>query len=676
MKISLKILLPLLVALFICSITVAISFFTLRHEKQYLSEERDIRGKLLLRGLVSAGEDAILSNNRPKLLSYCNSLALNEKDVEYTMVIDINSNIIAHNNPAMVGRVCKSSLCKSALQSRKMMITGFKYENDSLFEYSAPLSIADKRIGSVRIVMSNESIRHKGEELLLTTLIISGIVLVISIIISILAVHFLITRPVNKLKEGIDITSSGNFNNRMNVKGGNEIGTLIKLFNRMNSSLLSQKKQLLSLHNTVHLQDAKKGFVSLTTQTLDIINDIIGPDKCILSLFEDNNLIIKNYSGFKSDKSIIGKDIILPNDIFSKTFQKPITRKYIVDELSESFSELSKKLQYPADEILISPLVHGKKSKGILFLIGKKNGKEYTKSDMEYLDLISLSTALSLSYVELLENLDKKEEVETYIAELVKNVLLPHKPFKMKGVEVSSFYKPAGETHGNWHGFIEDMGNNRLSIFVGDAAGKGVPAALTTATAHSFIQTMGILRKRYEKLSKIIYKTQVGNQDKKEIPITLEPSYLLTLLNQILFQSSYGKQPMTFFATTLDLSKKKIYFANAGHEIPVFIKKKGGLPQALASSGPSLGNAADAKFEQQYLDLDQGDVIVWYTLGVIKCLNTSQEEYGNTRFLRKIREVSSLPAKEICKSIVDDINTFRKNKPLSDDITLVIAKVS
>ena len=146
MKISIKILLPLLVALCICAITVAISFFTLRHEKQSLSEERDIRGKLLLRELVSIGEDAILSNNRPKLLSYCNSLALNEKDVEYAMVIDINSNIIAHNNPAMVGRVCKSNLCYAALQSQKMRITGFQYENDSLFEYSAPLSIADKRI--------------------------------------------------------------------------------------------------------------------------------------------------------------------------------------------------------------------------------------------------------------------------------------------------------------------------------------------------------------------------------------------------------------------------------------------------------------------------------------------------------------------------------------------------
>lgn len=676
MKISLNFLIPLLVALCICLTTAAITLFVLRNQKQSLSEERDIRGKLLLERLVSVGEDAILSNNRPRLLSYCNSIALNEKDVKYAMVIDVSSNIIAHNNPGMVGKVCKSNLCYAALQSKEMRITGFQYENDSLFEYSSPLSIADKRIGSVRIIMSNESILLKRKELLLNLLFISGTALIFSLILSILAVHFLIIRPVNTLRDGIDITSSGDFNHRINIKSGTEIGILIKLFNRMNGSLFSQKEKLLSLHNTVHLQDAKKGLESLIIQTLDIINEILCPDTCIVCLFEDNNLIIKNFSGFGFDKSIIGKELLLPNDIFSKTFQKPISRKYIADELSESFGDLSNEIPYPTDEVLISPLIHGKKSKGILLCIGKKNGKEYSKSDSEYLDLISLSTALSLSYVELLEKLDRKEEVETYIAELVKNILLPHKPFKIKGVEVSSFYKSTGETQGNWHGFIEDIENNRLSVFIGDAAGKGVSSVITTATAHTFIQTMGMLRKRYEKLSKIIYKTQSRNEDKKEIPITLEPSYLLTLLNQILFQNSYGKQPMTFFAATLDLAKKKVYFANAGHEIPVFLKKKSGLPQALSSSGPGLGDAADAKFEQQQLDLETGDVIAWYTLGTVKCLNTSQEEYGSMRFLHKLREVSSQPAKEICKSIIDDINTFRKNKPLNDDITLVIAKVS
>lgn len=675
MKISLKLQLSLFVIFLVCSTIVIISFFAFRHERKSLSEERNIRGKLLLNSLINAGVDAILSNNKPKLLSFCNSLAINKKNIEYAMVIDMDGVIMAHNNPEMVGMVCKSNLCKATLQSDIMLIKPFKYKSASLFEYSAPLFIADKRIGSARIVMSNESIQRKAEELLKTIVIISGVIIAISIALSILLIHWLIIMPVSRLKEGIDITASGNFNLRLPIKSKNEMGTLITLFNRMNNSLLTHKKQLLSLFNTVKAQDAKHGFESLISQTFDIVNDIIGPERCILSLFDENNLVIKNVSGFKSTGPLIDKYLFLPNEIFGKTFQKPITRKYSAEALSETFSELSTELRDTNEEVLISPLVHGKKSKGILFLFGKKNGKEYNDSDMQYLDIISLSTAMSLSYVELLEKFDKKEEVESYIAEFVKKVLLPQRPFKIKGLEVSSFYKPAGETHGNWHGFIEDIENKRISVFIGDAAGKGVPAALTAAIAHSFIQTMGNLRKRYEKLSKIIYKTQVQNQDKKEIPITLDPSYLISLLNQILFQSSLGKHTMTFFASTIDLSKKSIHFANAGHEIPVLIKKRNGLPQALASSGASLGDSNDAKYEQKYLDLDHGDVIVWYTIGIIKCLNSSKEQYGNTRFLRKIREVSSLSAKEICMSVVDDVNAFREKKPLIDDITIVIAKL-
>lgn len=675
MKISLKFQLPLFVVLLVCSTIVITSFFTFRHERQSLSEERDIRGKLLLNNLINAGVESILAGNKPKLLSFCNSLAINKKDVEIAMVIDMNGIIIAHNNPEMVSRVCKNNLCKAALQSDKMIVKPFTHKSECLFEYSAPLLIADKRIGSARIVMANESIQRKTEELLQTILIISGVIIAISIILSLLLTHWLIIRPVNRLKEAIDITAAGNFHHRLATKSKNEMGSLITLFNRMNNSLFVQKEQLLSLFNTVKAQDAKQGFKSLISQTFDIVNDIIGPDRCILSLFEDNNLVIKTVSGFKSTGPLIDKYLFLPNEIFSKTFQKPITRNYTAEALTETFSELSSELQNRIEEVLICPLVHGKKSKGIFFLFGKKNGKEYNDSDIQYMDIISLSTAMSLSYVELLEKFDKKEEVESYIAEFVKKVLLPQKPFKMKGIEVSSFYKPAGETHGNWHGFIEDIENKRISVFIGDAAGKGVPAALTAAIAHSFIQTMGILRKRYEKLSKVIYKTQVRNQDKKEIPITLDPSYLLSLLNQILFQSAYGKHTMTFFASTIDLSKMSVHFANAGHEIPVLIKKRNGLPQALASSGASLGDTNDAKYEQKYLDLDSGDVIVWYTLGTIQCLNPSNEPYGNTRFLKKIREVSPLPAREICMGIVDDIHAFRKNKLLMDDITIVIVKL-
>lgn len=675
MKNSLKFQLSFIITSLLCIAIAVISIFTIKHEKKSLMEARDLRGKLLVQSLVTTGTDAILSNNKPKLLSFCNDIVMKE-DVEYAMIIDTNGIIIAHNNSTMVGKPCKSDLCLSVLKSDRMIIKPFKSKTNVLFDYSIPLVIGDKRIGSARIIMSNESIQRTMAELKKYVIAYSLILLCFSLIFTILITHFLISRPIKRLTEGVKIAATGDFNYRMNIKNNNEIGRLIKVFNKMNESLLAHKNQLSSLYNTVSSLDTIWERSSLVTHALDIVNDIIGPNQCILALIKNDNLIIKNVSGFKPANHLIGKLLSLPNDVFKKTFQKQVTRRFIAATLSDTFNNMNIELQNQSEEILISPLIHGKKSKGVFILIGKMNGKEFNESDSTFLDIISLSTAMSLFNIELLEKSNKwnRSEPESNIAELVRRVLLPQKPFQMKGIEICSYYKPAGETHGNWHGFIEDKKNRRLSVFIGDATGQGVPAVLATATANSFISTMGILRKRYNNLSKIIYSESHLKPEQKELPIPLNPAYLLSLLNHILYKNTYGKQTMTFFASTFDLVKKQIHFANAGHEIPVLIKKKRSTPEALVSSGPRLGDTDGAKYKLYSLDLESGDIIIWYTAGITKCLNTSDEPYGNRRFLQKIKEISSLSAQEICKHIVNDIHKFRKNKPLIDDITLVTAK--
>ncbi len=224
--------------------------------------------------------------------------------------------------------------------------------------------------------------------------------------------------------------------------------------------------------------------------------------------------------------------------------------------------------------------------------------------------------------------------------------------------------------------FIEDKENNRLSVFIGDAPGQGTAAALIAAFANNFIKTMDVLKRRYDKLAHLQYRDFDHNHDQKDLAINLNPGNLLSLLNQVLYTTAEGKHTMTFFASTFDLVKKKIYFANAGHEIPVFIKKAHQLPAALTSSGARLGEKEYVTYDQHILDLASGDVIVWYTAGVPQCQGPDDEPYGTMRFLRKISELSPLSAREICKNCIDDVHGFRRNKPLADDITLVTAKIS
>ncbi len=677
MKTGLKFQLSFLVIVLVCTALAVIGVLAFLHEKVTLEETQDMRGTLLVQTLASAGNDAILANNKPKLLSYCNSLVHNSDDILSALLIDIDSIIYAHSNPAQVGRICKNERILSALQSETLLINTFTLKNKSLTNYSAPLIVNDEIIGTACITLSGHYMQSRLLGLGIRLVPAAVLLICLSILMVIIIAQIIITKPLRRLSEGIDTAATGDFNRRVTVKSTNEIGTVIRDFNSMNESLNRQKELLFSLYNTAQSLDALGERETLITRSLAAIGDLIGPRQCILGLVENNNIVIKSTTGFDSPDSLHNEQLIFPNDIFIKTFKKQKARKFVTATLADTFSDLKIPVQTPGEEILISPLVHAKKSKGLIMLIGKKNETEFTESDRKFCDIISLATSMSLFNIELIEKSQKKKqtESESVIADLTRKVLMPRKPFKMKGIEVCSYYRPVGDTHGNWHGFIDDKDNNRLSVFIGDATGQGTQAALAASTASSFIKTMSMLKKQKDILALIMDKKTDFNFDQNELPLSMKPSYLLTLLNRILYSNVFGKQTMTLFASTFDLSKKKIYFANAGHEIPVLLKKKESLPAALTSSGARLGDSAEAHYDEHTLDLDAGDVIVWYSAGATRCLNRTNEQYGTMRFLSKIRELSSFSAQEICKKTVEDIHSFRKNKPLVDDISLVTGKI-
>ncbi len=677
MKIGITFQITFWVALLVFLSSIGISTTVLLHEKQTLTEARDQRGNLLVNNLIIITKNAIPSDNFLTIITYCHSLVTDETDVKQAMVIDTNRTIIAHNNPSMMGIECTSDRCTEILEEEKFSIASIEYQNERFIEYSMPLFMGEKRIGSAGITMSNKPVTARLTHLAVQIAAVSFILLVAGIIITILVTHFLIVKPIKALSEGIQTSSSGDFNRRITVKSKNEIGSASTLFNRMNKALYKQKNDLFTLYNTVQTLDVNRELDSLLSQSLSIVHDFITPNQCILSLVENNNLIIKQVSGFTPDNGLHSAILTLPNEVFTKTFQKKTAHKFVASSLAETFNDLHIALENPADEVLISPLVYGKKSKGLYILIGKKNDVAFTETDGKFLDIIAFATAMSLFNIELIKKASRKKSTEpdSVIAELTRKVLMPQRPFKMKGIEICSYYRPAGDTYGNWHGFIEDKDNNRLSVFIGDASGQGTHAALAASTASSFIKTMNMLKKQQDMLALIVDKMPDIPIDKRDIPLSMKPSYLLTLLNRIMFSNVYGRQTMTFFASTFDLVNKKVYFANAGHEIPVLIKKKDSLPASLTSSGARLGDGIDAHYNEHTLDLDPGDVIVWYTVGITQCKNQNKESYGNMRFLKKIRDMSASSAHELCKSIIEDIHSFRSNIPLIDDLTLVTGRI-
>lgn len=66
----------------------------------------------------------------------------------------------------------------------------------------------------------------------------------------------------------------------------------------------------------------------------------------------------------------------------------------------------------------------------------------------------------------------------------------------------------------------------------------------------------------------------VGSCHRSDGLDVLFPEKLMKMLNKVIFKTSERRLTMTFFIAIFDLQASKVYFSNAGHDIP-FVKRKG-----------------------------------------------------------------------------------------------------
>ncbi len=261
-----------------------------------------------------------------------------------------------------------------------------------------------------------------------------------------------------------------------------------------------------------------------------------------------------------------------------------------------------------------------------------------------------------------------EKELET--AHAVQDTLFPKETRKKKGIlNISGFSTPATECGGDWWGhFVDDEGVEY--IFVADAMGHGVPAALVTAMAYSSCMTMISMMQSMKKEEK-------------------SPKAILERFNKVLYDAVEGSISMTFFALVLDPRKGKMTFANAGHNFPVLmpmsanddrISKKAKskqkdtnavTPISLKASGSILGVERDAHFEEQTMVLRPGDKFILFTDGLIECTAPDGQAWGRKVLLDKIAEHVNKTAAGLKDGLVKDAFAFFNKHPLNDDVTVV-----
>lgn len=354
-------------------------------------------------------------------------------------------------------------------------------------------------------------------------------------------------------------------------------------------------------------------------------------------------------------------------------------------ELKESAIEFFEKF----DAKLCIPLVYQNILLLIITLSGKKNLKNYTYTDFEFLNKLELELVISYQNSILYENnqnqlrqlthlhaelkmlneeLEKKVEdrtkdlsfalkeleeqkkitdMELDKASIIQQGLYPILGEEWHGIRFACKFEPLAKVSGDYYD-IFTLPNESLGVLVADVSGHGIPAALVTTMLKTTVSQI----------------TQSSNST----------SEILNRLNKRIVSFLTTEEYLTAFFLAID-KHHEIRFTNAGHQKALLIRHQDGSVEELDSEGMIIGAfETDFAFGEGKNKLLPGDRIAIFTDGIIEGKNEQREEYGLDRLVQLILEESNTDLDTLIEKIYTDYVEYTQGKS-NDDLTLLLLEV-
>ena len=259
-----------------------------------------------------------------------------------------------------------------------------------------------------------------------------------------------------------------------------------------------------------------------------------------------------------------------------------------------------------------------------------------------YTDLINHNN----HYIENIREIEGEKErinAELDIATKIQASALPTEAIENNYFIVNGYSKPAKEVGGDFFDYYQ-IDDENLAIIIGDASGKGVPAAILAMITQVIIKQ---LLKQYH-----------------------DPSQVLYHLNNLLSEKNSESMFLTLWLGIYNKTTNELIFSNAGHNPPI-IKEKGGFKYMKIDSGLVVGIMEDFDYVCERTTLSEEIII--YTDGITDANNEDNEMYGEERLLNFFNENKS--DNDPIKPLLDNISDFTQNAEQYDDMTLLYLKI-
>jgi len=254
------------------------------------------------------------------------------------------------------------------------------------------------------------------------------------------------------------------------------------------------------------------------------------------------------------------------------------------------------------------------------------------QTQKEHVQLESLKNELTTAH-----------DIQQYILPRV----FPPFPEALDKVDIYASMEAAKDIGGDFYDFFR-VDDDHIALVIADVCGKGIPAALFMAVGRTIIRSKGMQG--------------------------FSAAECVTESNRLLAAYSVSNMFVTMFYAIYNTKTGLISYSNAGHNPPHILRSNGTVSVLPLSKNTIVGVFDDLEYQEDTLQLEQGDTLVMFTDGVTEAADAEYNEFGANRLDNILMQHANANSQQIVEAIKAGIKEFVGDAEQSDDITMLVVK--
>jgi serine phosphatase RsbU (regulator of sigma subunit) len=372
---------------------------------------------------------------------------------------------------------------------------------------------------------------------------------------------------------------------------------------------------------------------------LNLSIEAVGAERGVVMTLEGDRLVSRALHGEGFQISTTVRDRVLDDKA-----------SLLVRDLAQdkAFREQASIFEQQIHTMMAVPLQTESRVIGLIYVDSRSFVREFTPDDLNLLTVLANVAAIRIEHERFaeLERREQRRTLDLHQAAEIQSGILPSAPPEIPGLDLAGHNAPCHTVGGDYYDFITKT-EGRVTVVLGDVAGKGMSAALLMSGLQARVQTLA--------------------EESDDLAV------LMARLDRGIAAHAPNNRFITMFMALIDPRNHQLVCCNAGHN-PSFLVRRTGEVERLAAVGTVLGIMPELGYEQESHAFGPGDVLAVYSDGVTEAEGPENGEFGEDRLADLIAQLRERPAAEIVETVVREVDRWTAGNPPADDLTVLVAR--